>query len=421
MSERRENLWALAVGSLLMAGMLLVMMVMSSCSPAMAEPVGSPRDRTCFVDGADISPNSVTTGNVVANSYALSPSPSAAPAPSLGMYSRSANTITLRAGATDRFEIDTGGELYCPGGSGACKIGDTSVRMGLISTTSLDSNGTNSFSGATPLNLTHAGGGMFCNNTAARCLIESAVASGSAGATTATAMVQIFPDNVLDATDWVLDVATVGNAASLFNVSYAGVATPGLQYSVPGSGNAEYVCTGGGTCNFNSANSQTADYDCGGGTCIAQLGASSATTTTIGRAGQTTDIKGGTITLQGTAMDFTFCVYNTGNLAGAVAFGETTFTHAVTVNTGSKVAQDVAGVGAGNFVVKLCTDGTTCAGGNTYLTYTEACTAAAGTRTAATVQNSGAIPAGSVGTISVATACATTDPAANICVHYTMP
>ena len=121
------------------------------------------------------------------------------------------------------------------------------------------------------------------------------------------------------------------------------------------------------------------------------------------------------------ASEHDFSVYNSANLASATALGETTVTNGSTVTTGSKIVTDIAGVGAGNFVAMLCTDGTTCASANQRLTCTQACTAAAGTRTACTVQNGGTIVAGTVVTWSVTTACATTDPGTNINAHFTTP
>ncbi len=116
-----------------------------------------------------------------------------------------------------------------------------------------------------------------------------------------------------------------------------------------------------------------------------------------------------------------FNAYNAANVAAAVALSETTVTNASTVTTGSKITTDVAGVGGGNFVMMLCTDGTTCAAGNQRLTCTQACTAVAGTRTACTVQNGGTIAAATVVTWSVTTACATTDPGMNVNAHLTTP
>jgi len=116
-----------------------------------------------------------------------------------------------------------------------------------------------------------------------------------------------------------------------------------------------------------------------------------------------------------------FGAYNSANLGATTALSETIVTNASTTTAASKITTDIAGVGAGNFVAMLCTDGTACAAGNQRLTCTQACTAVAGTRTACTVQNGGTIAAGTTVTWSVTTACATTDPGVNINAHLTTP
>ncbi len=130
---------------------------------------------------------------------------------------------------------------------------------------------------------------------------------------------------------------------------------------------------------------------------------------------------GGTASATAGSGEHDFNAYNAANVAATTALSETTVTNASTATTGSKITTDIAGVGAGNFVAMLCTDGTACAAGNQRVTCTQACTAVAGTRTACTVQNGGTIAAGTVVTWSVTTACATTDPGTNINAHMTTP
>jgi hypothetical protein len=76
----------------------------------------------------------------------------------------------------------------------------------------------------------------------------------------------------------------------------------------------------------------------------------------------------------------------------------------------------VVGVGGGNYVVKLCSDGTTCSGANLKATLTVSCTAAADTSTSLTVNN-GAIAAASTLTLTPSTACGTTAESGNFVFH----
>ncbi len=115
-----------------------------------------------------------------------------------------------------------------------------------------------------------------------------------------------------------------------------------------------------------------------------------------------------------------FSAYNSANLGSSTALARTKCTNASTLTADSTITTDVVGVGAGNYVAKLCTDGTTCAAGNTLLTCTVACTAATGTVTACVVTNA-PCPAGTNITWGVATACATTDPGINHVAHITTP
>ncbi len=76
----------------------------------------------------------------------------------------------------------------------------------------------------------------------------------------------------------------------------------------------------------------------------------------------------------------------------------------------------VVGVGGGNYVVKICSDGATCSGANLKATLTVSCTAAVGTKTALTVNNS-SISASSTLTLQPSTACGTTAESGNFVFH----
>jgi len=117
-----------------------------------------------------------------------------------------------------RFDIGTGASDYFDSNGTAIST------PGGFTAATLNSSGTNTFSGATPLNLTAQTAGMWCSaaTITTACYIESGASAATVGATSASAAVKVFPDNVLDATDYVFSVGNATNAASLFNVTYAG-------------------------------------------------------------------------------------------------------------------------------------------------------------------------------------------------------
>ena len=94
-------------------------------------------------------------------------------------------------------------------------------------------------------------------------------------------------------------------------------------------------------------------------------------------------------------------------------------TNASTLQSGNFTGT-VVGVGAGNYVVKLCTDGATCSGANLKATCTISCTATVGTNTACTINNS-AISAAATLTLEPSTACATTAEAGNFTFNLSQP
>jgi hypothetical protein len=121
--------------------------------------------------------------------------------------------------------------------------------------------------------------------------------------------------------------------------------------------------------------------------------------------------------------EWDFTIFN-GLAAGAVQvagskIGQTLVTNAATLESIHSTS-NVAGVGAGNLVTKLCSDGATCGGGNIYGTCTITCTSAVGTDTSCTV-NISAVPAATTLTWSVTTACGTTNLSANTVTHFTNP
>lgn len=89
----------------------------------------------------------------------------------------------------------------------------------------------------------------FSNAAAGSGIITSNMSAANAGATAATSMIKIYPQNALDATDWVLSVGTAANAASLFNIAYNGAVT--VNGALATTGNLS--CAAGSRLGFNGA------------------------------------------------------------------------------------------------------------------------------------------------------------------------
>lgn len=113
---------------------------------------------------------------------------------------------------------------------------------GAFAATAFSSSGTNAFSGQTPLHLTHSSPFIYASAATGPLRIVSGITSGNAGATAATAMIAVYPDNALDAADWVMSIATAANAAQLFSVTYGGKA---LAVGGIGVGNSAAATTPG--------------------------------------------------------------------------------------------------------------------------------------------------------------------------------
>jgi hypothetical protein len=100
--------------------------------------------------------------------------------------------------------------------------------------------------------------------------------------------------------------------------------------------------------------------------------------------------------------------------------------HAITMtNPGTfksaSFVTDVTGVGAGNFVLKVCTDGTTCAAGNTAWTCTMACASTADTSTTCSAGSKTSWTAGQTISLSISTACGTTNQIGGLDMGNTEP
>lgn len=115
-----------------------------------------------------------------------------------------------------------------------------------------------------------------------------------------------------------------------------------------------------------------------------------------------------------------FTGYVPAGVAATTAFSRRFYGLASTLTVSSNYVGVIAGSGAGNYVLKLCSDGSVCSGPNTYLTCTITCANVAGTTTACSVTKS-AISISTTLTWNVTTACATTSPAGNATAYATTP
>lgn len=131
-------------------------------------------------------------------------------------------------------------------------------------------------------------------------------------------------------------------------------------------------------------------------------------------------VSAGTLTTTSvpTTSDQTFTSWAPAGLTAPTIFAQRVYLNASTLTTASNYATVVAGSGAGNYVLKLCTS-SVCVSGNTYLICTISCAAAASTVTSCTVNK----PVTASLTLDwvVATACATTNPAGNATAYTTTP
>jgi len=110
----------------------------------------------------------------------------------------------------------------------------------------------------------------------------------------------------------------------------------------------------------------------------------------------------------------------TNQATGSGVIQKITVTNAGTYRS-SNFATDVTGVGGGNFVLKLCSDGATCASGNTFTTCTVACAASADTNTTCTAGSATTYSAGATLSLSISTACATTNQIGTFLADLTTP
>lgn len=127
------------------------------------------------------------------------------------------------------------------------------------------------------------------------------------------------------------------------------------------------------------------------------------------------NITGGSIALTGsvtgTQAEWTFPVVVISGALGTGIVSQVTATNMGTFSSAKYVTQ-LVGVGAGNFVLKLCGDGAICDSGSTFAVCTAACTSTASTVTACSAGAATTWPAHTTLSWVVTTACAT-DPLGN--------
>lgn len=113
--------------------------------------------------------------------------------------------------------------------------------------------GGNVLAGNGIITLSGSGGFLYFNTTSgAAGAIISAMTAANAGATAASAAFKMYPDNALDATDWVFHVGTAANAGSLFYVRYDGTAVAPTSFVVGNPAGPGVSCSSGGGCSFAS-------------------------------------------------------------------------------------------------------------------------------------------------------------------------
>lgn len=122
-----------------------------------------------------------------------------------------ANALTMLTGARVFF-----GANYLSEGGGVLQwSGNNGISATLLSASS-----------QTGVSLTFAGEcAIYASNANGKISITSNVSAGNCGATPTSAHASVYPQNALDGTDWVFNVGTASNAASLFNVAYNGTIT----------------------------------------------------------------------------------------------------------------------------------------------------------------------------------------------------
>jgi hypothetical protein len=189
----------------------------------------------------------------------------------------------------------------------------------LIGGMGLNSGGTAIISSATTISIQSGGGG---SGTALK-------VGPNAGSITSGSAIQVYSDSGLSTL-----IASID-----FNGNFKSASTTGSQFA----------CTGAAACTLNAASGQNINFTTAGGGVVEVNGTPIATSAD---------------------WSLSFPYLNTSDTGG---IGQVTTTSAGTFRSMNWITQ-TAGVGAGNFVLKLCSDGISCATGNTFTTCTVACT-----------------------------------------------
>ncbi len=118
--------------------------------------------------------------------------------------------------------------------------------------------------------------------------------------------------------------------------------------------------------------------------------------------------------------EFNFSAYGPTKAGGAIVYSQTTATNASTLTRADVTIGGLGSPHANSFTLKLCVDGSTCAGPSTYASVTLLCDVASGSVNGMTI-NSSAVAGGTVLTWNETASTCATDPGLNMNAHFTNP
>lgn len=209
------------------------------------------------------------------------------------------------------------------------------------------------------------------------------------------------------------------STANIANITTNSIAAGNNSVSLNGI-NPRYV-SGAANSGTNIAHVFNTTNTLGGSTSLLQVQNNTTPEFTVDNAGNGTFI--GNVTANGvqlrTSVDIPINFY-TAQTTGSGLIHAMTMTNAGTFRS-ANFYTDVTGVGGGNFVIKVCLDGTTCAAGNTAWTCTMACTSSSDTATSCTAGSATTWTAGATISASISTACATTNQVGGLDLGNTEP
>jgi hypothetical protein len=141
-----------------------------------------------------------------------------------------------------------------PNGANNAITGSTGTFSGAVTAASFSSSGTNNFSGTTAINLSNPAPNVYASTATSTWSNTSSISAANAGATPASSMFSVYPQNVLDGTDFVFNVGNSVNGSSLFNIAYNGTTNANGAFaatSVTATGGAVSASGGFSTSSAN--------------------------------------------------------------------------------------------------------------------------------------------------------------------------